>query len=78
VYVAVLEGHVEVVADAGVGAATSQAGWPAACAGLAGAVRRHDVPRFVAAMRAMGDLLEANCPREADDRNELPDEVHAW
>jgi uncharacterized membrane protein len=78
VYVAVLEGHVEVVADAGAGAATSQPGWPAACAGLAAALRRHDVPRFVAAMRAMGDLLEANCPRVADDRNELPDEVHAW
>jgi len=78
VYVAVLEGHVEVVADAGVGAATSQAGWPAACAGLAAALQRHDVPRFVAAMRALGDLLEANCPRMAGDRNELPDEVHAW
>jgi putative membrane protein len=78
IYVAVLEGHVEVVADAGVGAAASQAGWAAACAGLTAALQRQDVPRFVAAMRVIGDLLEANCPRLSDDRNELPDEVHAW
>jgi len=77
IYVAVLEGHVEVVADTGVGRAASQAGWPRACADLTAALRRQDVPRFVAAMRAMGNLLEANCPRTADDRNELPDEVHA-
>jgi uncharacterized membrane protein len=78
VYVAVLENHVEVVTDAGVGAATSRAGWAAPCAGLSAALQYRDVQRFVAALRTLGDLLATDCPRTADDRNELSDVVETW
>jgi uncharacterized membrane protein len=78
VHVAVLEGHVEVLADVGVDAAARQAGWASACSTLSAALQDRDVPRFVAALTALGELLVAVCPHTVDDRNELSDVVQTW
>jgi len=74
VYASVLERRVEVVADLGVDVASDA--WKRAATALetslaAGA----DIDAFVRALAALGPVLGSVMPRQADDVNELPDEV---
>jgi putative membrane protein len=78
VYVALLERHVEVVADLGIRVEALEPGWSATTEALAGALRAQpDLERFLAALRRLGALLGREHPRLPDDVNELPDEVSA-
>ena len=76
VYVALLERRVEVVADLGVSVTALEPRWTEACRALDETLHpRPDLPRFVAALRRLGETLSREHPRLARDRNELPDEV---
>lgn len=78
VYVALLERHVEVVADLGIRVDALEPGWRATAEALAGTLRpRPDLERFLAALRRLGALLGRAHPRLPGDVNELPDEVSA-
>jgi len=74
VYASALERRVEVVPDVGVDVASE--GWKAAAAKLETSLARGaDIEAFVTALAALGPVLGGAMPRQADDVNELPDEV---
>lgn len=76
VLVALFEREVVVVADAGVDPAALGDAWAARVKALRGSLRPGpDLPRFLEALRGLAGPLELCLPREADDVNELPDEV---
>lgn len=78
VFVGVFERRVEIVPDVGIDVATLGAPWAEAVRELDAALGLSpDLPRFLAALRKLGPILEASYPRAADDVNELPDEVAA-
>ncbi len=77
VYVSALEGLVEVVADVGLAAATENEAWKAAVAGMDRSVGAGDAAGFLAALDALAEPLAKAVPRQADDVNELSDEVAA-
>jgi putative membrane protein len=76
VLVALLERRVAVVADVGIDPAKLGAEWGKRVseleASLEGDAR---IDRFLPALLALGPVLAAQMPRQADDVNELPDEV---
>jgi putative membrane protein len=75
-YISMFERRVEVVADIGIAAAGLGPDWKAAVQALERSLTPSpDVPRFLAAMRALGPILAHRLPRHDDDVNELPDEV---
>ncbi len=74
VYASVLERRVEIVADVGVDVASD--GWKSAASTLERSLGRGgDIEAFVTALAALGPVLGSVMPRQADDVNELPDEV---
>ncbi len=76
VYASLLERRVEVVCDRGILFSAADPDWKEVLDSLQKSVRRHsDVRPFLAALRAMGPVLAKRHPRQADDANELPDEV---
>jgi putative membrane protein len=76
VYISMFERRIEVLPDVGIAAAGLGPDWKAAVDTLERSLRPSpDVPRFLAAMRALGPALAHRLPRAADDVNELPDEV---
>jgi putative membrane protein len=78
VYASMLERRAEVVADVGVDTVGMGAAWDGAVRAIDDAVRAGaDFERFSAAVRALGPLLAGALPRQADDVNELPDEMVA-
>ncbi|MDB4946152.1 MAG: hypothetical protein JWP97_5686 [Labilithrix sp.] len=74
VYVAMLEGMVSVVADAGV-TPEAQAAAQSARVTLEAALGRLDIGAFAAALESLGAAFAPTMPRAHDDVNELPDEV---
>ena len=78
VYVALLERHVEVVADLGIRDTALEPAWSQVRVALDESLRpKPDIDRFLAALRRLGALLGREHPRLANDVNELPDAVHA-
>ncbi len=74
VYASTLERHVEIVPDVGVATTTDH--WKAAASKLERSLARGaDIDAFVAALAGLGPALAGPMPRQADDVNELPDEV---
>jgi putative membrane protein len=74
VYVALFEGVVAVVPDAGVTPEAKSAAEKARAA-LEAAVARVDISAFSETLEALGKSFGATMRRSADDVNELPDEV---
>jgi putative membrane protein len=78
VFVALLERRVEVVLDSVVTRAALPPAWPAALAALERSlVAGPDLPAFRRALVGLADPLALALPRQADDTNELPDELPA-
>lgn len=74
VYASVLERRVEIVADLGVDVGSDT--WKNAASTLERSLARGgDIEAFVTALAALGPVLGSVMPRQADDVNELPDEV---
>ncbi len=75
VYVSLFERRVEVVPDIGIDVVALGAGWTQGLDAMNAALRRrHDLDRFVDALRSLGPVLGSAMPRTPEDRNELPDE----
>jgi putative membrane protein len=75
-HVAVVERIATVIADSGVRRAIPEAAWTQACAPLIAAVARGEPATAVAPhIAALGALCGVHLPRQADDINELSDEV---
>lgn len=72
VYVALVEGMVELVADDGVVRAVEPKAWQARCGELEAALGGGGVAT-AKALRGLSPLLAIGLPRSADDVNELPD-----
>ncbi len=76
VYISLLERELEVVADTGVVEAVGVAAWEEAKRPLRQCVRAGgDAVAVARELAALAELFAEALPREADDRNELPDEV---
>jgi putative membrane protein len=76
VFVSLFERQVAAVPDVGIDAAKLGPAWTSQLAVLEGALARDvSVGGFLDALRAIGPVLGAGLPRQADDVNELPDEV---
>jgi putative membrane protein len=76
IYISQLERLVEVVADEGVRQAVDPAPWARAVSALGESVARGEDGHAVAGyIHRMGDLLSSALPHQADDVNEIPDEV---
>jgi putative membrane protein len=74
VYASVLERRVEIVADLGVDVASEA--WKGVASTLESSLAGGaDIESFVSALAALGPVLGSVMPRQADDVNELPDEV---
>jgi putative membrane protein len=73
-YVSLLERRVQVVADRGIHARVADGTWDGVVEGVLAGIRagRADAG-LVDGIRLCGEILTANFPRRADDRNELPD-----
>jgi putative membrane protein len=76
-YVSLLERQVCVWADRAVAAKVAESEWARACTLLTESMRR-GLPRegFVAAIAQVGNVLAQHFPRQADDRNELTNQLH--
>lgn len=75
VFVSLFERASVVVPDVGIDPAKLGPAWTTACEAVASAVGRADLDAFLAAVAALGPVLGAAMPRQADDVNELPDAV---
>jgi putative membrane protein len=75
VYVSLLERAVEVVTDVGIDPASLGPAWAAAVAALGEAVRQGDFHAFRAALVRLGPPLAQAMPRQADDLDELPNDL---
>ena len=74
-YVSAAERMVSVVVDVGVPEEKLRAEIEASRGALEDAVAKGDPALFVEKMAALGEILARDLPRNADDVNELPDEV---
>lgn len=75
VFVSLFERTCAVLPDVGVDPAKLGPGWRTACDAVRSAVGRADLEAFLAAVKELGPVLGAAMPRQADDVNELSDEV---
>ena len=75
-FVSVAERYVEILADEGIHQRVPEGTWDRVVAEFVGRVREGRIAEgFSIAIAACGDILAAQCPREPDDRNELPDRL---
>ena len=74
VYVAIFEGMVAIVPDAGITPEARKATEDARPA-LEAALARTDIRAFAATLEALGPVFAATMARSADDVNELPDDI---
>jgi len=75
-FVSVAERYVEILADEGIHQRVPEGTWDRVVAEFVGRVREGRIAEgFLSAIAACGDILAAQCPREPDDRNELPDRL---
>lgn len=74
VFVSLFERRVEVVPDIGIPVQALGAKWVDAVAALE-TQARSGVGPFAAGLAALGEVLAEAVPKQADDQNELPDEV---
>ena len=77
VYIAGLEREAEVVVDAGIADAMPKARWTEALQPLLAAARAGRAEEMAAALTAIGPVLAAALPRQADDVDELSGEIHS-
>ena len=78
VFVSTFERRVEIVCDVGIDPAALGDAWQKGLARVAETVSaRLDVEAFAASLEALGPIIGAKMPRQADDVNELPDDVDA-
>jgi putative membrane protein len=75
VYVSLLEQAVEIVADIGIDPGALGPAWSDAVGGLEAAVRRGDVAAFRASLVRLAAPLAQALPRQADDVDELPNDL---
>lgn len=76
IYLALAEGHAEIVADSAIGARVPVETWSAAIDELLGALRRGEtVPGLVATVERVGAILAAELPGGPDDIDELSNRV---
>jgi putative membrane protein len=76
IYLAVAEGHAEIVADHGVVARIPKETWSAAIEALLSGLRRGDAAGgLIAAVDRAGAILTTEFPGEPDDIDELPNRV---
>jgi uncharacterized membrane protein len=76
VFVSMLEHAVSIVPDVAVEAAKLGEAWKRASADLEACLRPTPaLPRFLAALRALGPALAEGLPHHEGDENELPDDV---
>ncbi|MBX9931337.1 MAG: hypothetical protein K2Y56_07335 [Methylobacterium sp.] len=76
VYLAVAEGHAEIVADSAIAERVPSEAWSAAIGNLLDALRRNDAAGgLVAVVGEVGAILAAELPGSHDDIDELPNRV---
>jgi putative membrane protein len=75
VFVSTFERTLTVLTDVGIDTQALGIQWRQALAALYEALNRMDFAAFIAGVEALGPVLGAAMAREADDVNELPDEV---
>lgn len=76
VFVSLAERYAEIVADSGINAKVPQQEWDGIVAGLIDHARGDRLAEgFVAAVKAVGDLLATHFPVKAGDANELDDHL---
>lgn len=76
VFVSTFEQRAVVLCDIGVDEAALGPEWRERCAALTQAVKRGDLAGFERTLESLGPTLASALPRQHDDVNELPDEVH--
>ncbi|MCC0805921.1 hypothetical protein FPV16_06730 [Methylobacterium sp. W2] len=76
IYLALAEGHAEIVADSGIASRISPAAWSSAIDSLLTSLRRGAAADgLVSAVEGIGAILAQHLPREAGDIDELPNRV---
>ncbi|GJE16876.1 TPM domain-containing protein [Methylobacterium marchantiae] len=76
IYLAVAEGHAEIVADSGIASRVSPAAWSSTINALLSSLRRGEASEgLVAAVQTMGSILARELPRQPGDVDELPNRV---
>ncbi|WP_019904768.1 TPM domain-containing protein [Methylobacterium sp. 77] len=76
IYLAMAEGHAEIVADSGIASRISPAAWSSAIGGLLSSLRRGEAAEgLVTAVETIGAILAQQLPRQAGDTDELPNRV---
>ena len=76
IYLAVAEGHAEIVADSGIASRISPAAWSSAIDALLSSLRRGAAADgLVSAVEGIGAVLAQHLPRRAGDIDELPNRV---
>lgn len=76
IYLAVAEGHAEIVADTGIASRISPAAWSSAIDSLLASLRRREATEgLVTAVESIGAILERHLPRRPGDIDELPNRV---
>ncbi|CAA2140034.1 MULTISPECIES: TPM domain-containing protein [Methylobacterium] len=76
IYLAVAEGHAEIVADSGIASRISPAAWSSAIDALLSSLRRGAAADgLVSAVEGIGAVLTKHLPRRAGDIDELPNRV---
>lgn len=74
-YVLMADQQVEIVADRGIDAHVTAAGWEAICRELEETFREQNFHKgIIAALRRIGDHLHAYCPSHGEQHNEIPNE----
>ncbi len=76
VYVSTFEQRCAVLTDVGIAVEALEPGFSRCRAELCRAVERRSVAELERALLELGACLAERMPREHDDQNELPDEVH--
>jgi putative membrane protein len=75
-FVSAAERYVEILADQGIHQRVEQGTWDGIVADFVRHVRQGQVTEgFLAAIASCGEILAVHCPRQADDRDELPDRL---
>jgi putative membrane protein len=76
IFISILEHKVWILGDRGINQQIEPLSWLALAGELAGEIRKgHAFEGLCAVIEKLGRILEEHFPREADDTNELPDEV---
>ena len=76
IYLSMREHRAEIVADAAIAAEVGPQAWEKAMAAMLGHIRNSEIAAgMAAAVENVGRVLAVHCPRQDEDRNELPDRL---